>query len=157
METKYFKISLILSLMIVCSCNNSIQKGVEGFWTIDKIVYKKKDFFFDVLSNIIIFKNKDCTLPILDLKDAENLGVLACDKKGRWKVFTLKSNNSIIEFDTENEMFRGKHNIRFIKDEHNKLLKMEITSPNLYILCTKGLVNYDSQNNMIEELVQETN
>jgi hypothetical protein len=68
------------------------------------------------------------------------------DENGSWKVFKPSETDTIpmrLNVISSNQVFAGTYKIVFYGDESNKLLKMEIWSDNLYIVCRKGLFNYD--------------
>ena len=56
------KLLALFTLIMLCSCSG-IKQVVKGFWTIDKIEYKKQDLFYDILSNVIIFERNKCNMP----------------------------------------------------------------------------------------------
>jgi hypothetical protein len=49
-------------------------------------------------------------------------------------------------------LFAGMHRLVFYKDEPNKLLKMEVWSDSLYIVCRKGYFNFDKNIEAINKL-----
>lgn len=57
-----------------------------------------------------------------------------------------------MKIDTINEIFSGTHKIVFFRDNKKKLLKMIISSDNLFIICAKGFYNFNSNINTIDYL-----
>jgi len=154
MKKQFLIISL--GILFLSSCKTKIEKTIEGWWTIDTIYFKGYDLNGCLLGNSIEFGiHKQSLLPI-----AENY----CEpivRHGFDKYAKVEIIQSSIPTDTmplsmkitsENEVFSGIHKFVFYKDEANKLLKMEIWSDSLYIVCRKGLFDFDKNINLINDL-----
>lgn len=131
-------------LILLCSCSG-IKKAVKGTWSIDKIEYKGEDMMYDILSNMIIFESNECDLPTYK----ENYKIKA-KQKGTWEL-TQEGEQYFLTIKTENEIFAGKHKVCFKKDYEKKLIKMIITSENLFVECGKWLVDFDKSNHSIDD------
>lgn len=152
---------ILSTLFIVCtlllsSCGNKIDKTINGNWSIDTIYYKNYDVRSCFYSSLIRFEDERIVkLPISENHCNE---VISNSKNefGDWKIIqsaNLKDTLPLqLKIATNNEFFSGIHHIVFYKDELNKLLKMEIWSDSLYIVCRKGLFDFDSNIDLINEL-----
>ena len=131
-----------------------MQKVVKGWWTIDTISFKNDDVFFCMMSNSLFFENGSCKMPV-SYDACPDLN--SYNEKGTWNISRSDSLVYFITFTTTNELFNGTHKLRFLKDEKNSLLKVEISSNKLYLMCRKALFNYQSNIKTIDNLVDITN
>ena len=138
------QVACLFTLIMLCSCSG-IKQVVKGFWTIDKIEYKKQDLFYDILSNVIIFERNKCNMPTF-----YEYHKIESNEQGVWEV-TQEGDKYYLTIKTGNDIFAGKHNICFKKDYENKLIKMFITSDSLFVECRKGLFNFDKDNKIIDD------
>ena len=147
-------IYLLLSVIFLSACNDQkIEDVIIGDWTIDTIYYKNVDIRLCINLNVINFSKEGGDLPITE----NDCGVLPTFDRGTfWKIIKNKKGEIKINFDTQNEMFNGEHHLTFKKDEVNKLLKMEISSDSLFIICRKALFNFDGNIATIDNLVKIT-
>lgn len=156
MKLRYIVFNFLIFLIVFPSCKDKVEGAISGWWTIDTIYYKEYDikiclngnsikFDFDDQSNFPL-SSKYCKIPFLKT-DAE---------WGDIEVINLNNSKDTIplrlKISVNNEIFTGTHKIRFHKDEINKLLKMEIWSDGLYLICRKALFNFDKNILLINQL-----
>ncbi len=144
MMKSYAHYIFIVVMLLFSSCSG-VNQAVKGFWSIDRIEYKRVDLLYDIGGNIIIFDRNNCTLPTY----IDNLKIKS-KRNGTWEI-TQDGEQYYLTITTGNEIFAGKHKICFKKDYDKKLIKMFITSENLFIECRKGLFNFDKDNKCIDE------
>lgn len=141
------------------SCENNLDNAVEGFWSIDTLYYKDYDVLDCMLSNLISFKNDEVDLPSANHR-CDSLIKKSLIEFGTWEVIKSGSETDSVPFrikiDTKNEVFSGTHKIMFFRDEVNRLLKMEIWSDSLYMVCRKGLFDYDKNKKLVYKLERIT-
>ncbi len=152
---RIFTLLLCLTMLLFASCKTEVERVVEGWWTMDTIYYKDYDLRA-CLGNSLNFKiDGESELPT-----AKNYCEPAVKNNyEKWaNIEIVKSSNAKdtiplrIKIITNNEVFAGTHKIVFYKDELNKLLKMEMWSDSLYIVCRKGLFNFDKNIPLINKL-----
>lgn len=143
---------VILTFLAVflVSCRNESEYLIKGKWSIDTISYRENEVRGCFLSNIIEFKNEEVDLPIAE-NMCDSLIKKANDRFGQWEMID-NSEKRKLKINTPNEVFSGSHSFRFIKDEKNKLLKIELKSDNLFIIARKGLFEYDSNIDVINRV-----
>ena len=146
----FAKFICIVVLVLFCSCSSRIEKAVKGFWAIDFMEYSQnQDILYELLSNILIFDNNECTMPTyIEYHKVQS------KEQGTWKI-TQQGEQYFITIDTENEIFAGTHKICFKKDYENKLIKMIIHSDYLYLESSKGLFHFDRDNKIIDNYLCE--
>lgn len=149
-------IFLCLGIISITSCKTKIETTVQGWWTIDTIYYKGYDLRTCLIGNSLDFKiNKQSILPIAE-KYCEPAVTKSYSKLANIEIIQSVNLKDTIPFrmkiTTDNEVFAGIHKLVFYKDDPNKLLKMEIWSDSLYIICRKGLFNFDKNIKLINEL-----
>ncbi|CAN5315922.1 hypothetical protein BH09BAC5_BH09BAC5_07710 [soil metagenome] len=153
-----------LFLILLCSvwfysCDNKskIEDTIQGWWTIDTLVYKGVELRYNLDLNTISFTEQgDCELPLV--RNGECTYVrLTSEKEGFWEINESDSVPIKLTFDTKNSMFDGSYRLIFKKDPINKLLKMEIYSKGMNLICRKGLFSYDENIELIEELIRTSN
>jgi hypothetical protein len=147
---------LCLCLLSITSCKTNIETTVQGWWTIDTIYYKRYDLRTCLLGNSLEFKiNKQSILPVAE-KNCEPVVTNSYDKLANIEITQSHNPKDTLplrmKITTNNEVFAGMHKIVFYKDKPNRLLKMEIWSDSLYIVCRKGLFNFDKNIDLINEL-----
>jgi len=140
---------IFLSLLL-CSCKEKVSRTIEGSWSIDEVHYNEYDIRRCLLINILSFEEDFCILPITGDCD----GLVEYTKEGVWSILKTDSVPLVLNITTKNRIFNGNHQVIFHKDENNKLLKMELISDSLYVLCRKGLFDYDNNMQLIDELVE---
>jgi hypothetical protein len=148
----------LFSFVTVNSCKVEVDKTIEGWWTMDTIYYKNQDIKHCLIGNSLQFEaNKQIIIPNADCAP---IVIQGSDKFGNWEIIKSENSRDTIPYRmkilTMNEVFSGTHKIVFYKDNVNKLLKMEIFSDNLYIVCRKGLYNFDKNIKTIDELEKIT-
>lgn len=141
---------LFALLLISSSYSNDVKSTITGWWTIDTILYNKRDIKPCLLGNSIIFDG-DLRLPITENSYPEILTEF--NSSGNWDVVKNDEAPLLLEIKSENKIFSGQHKIVFRGDNQNKLLKMEIISSNLYVVCRKGLFDYDADIALVNRLI----
>ncbi|RYE13303.1 MAG: hypothetical protein EOP34_09085 [Rickettsiales bacterium] len=151
-------VSLLAFAIILPSCSKSrkVEKAIEGWWSIDTIYYKNRNIRICLGNNVLQFRKGDNS----ELPAAKNnCGSFIKDSYSTTAhIEVLESelaNDTIplrLKIVTKNEIFAGTHKIVFYKDELNQLLKMEVYSDSLYIVCRKGLFNLSSNLALVNEL-----
>jgi hypothetical protein len=145
---------LIVCLLFFQSCQDRVEKVITGWWTIDTIYYRNFDIKPCLSLNVITFGETESVFPYSQNSCAEVICNSNIDQ-GTWNVSKTSQNDTIplrLKIDTKNQIFAGTHKVVFYKDDVNKLLKMEIYSDSLYVICRKGLFNYDKNIDLIENL-----
>ena len=138
-------LSMII-LFLFCSCSTGIKQVGRGFWAIDFIEYSQnKDILYECGTNIIIFKDEKCTMPIY-FEDRHN----ASKRYGNWEIIQERG-QYFLKINTDNEIFGGIHKVCFKKDYEKKIIKMTLSSDYLYMECSKGLFNFDRDNEIIDD------
>jgi hypothetical protein len=147
--------SIVLIFIMLSGCKSNVENTLEGVWSIDTIVYKGYEIRYCLSSNVISFEEEFC-----DLANSVNSceGLLALAKKGAWQVvYNIDSVPPLtLNIRIKNEIFDGTHGMIFRKDEVNKLLKMELRSDSLYVVCRKGLFDYDRSTALMNDLVRKS-
>lgn len=144
---------IILSVLLIFNSCNLEKKGLTGVWAVEEFKYLNKDV---VMKGNMFFlnSNKTCKLPNLW---EDELDFIIHSYEGNWLSNRDKSGKLKLNIETKNIIFNGEHDVRFLKDKKRKLLIMELKSENLYVRCHKLLLNYDSQQSFIDELVESSN
>lgn len=148
---------VIIVLVAICcltaSCRNKVKNIITGWWTIDSLIYMNYDIRTCLLSNSFWFnKNGSIDLPIPKNYCSEL--VTEYNRKGMWSTLKTDKIPLLMRIESKNVIFRGTHQIIFRDDATNHLLKMEIKSDSLYVVCRKGLFDYDRNRDLVEYLVQ---
>ena len=151
---------LILITIIAVSCNkgkSSIEKILYGQWSIDTVYYMKANVIYCFNGNIIDFagKSEEVFIP----------GVFGCGKylaskkeTASYDISLSKINKNFgINIKSKNIILNGLHKLRFKKDNVNKLLKLELKSDNLFLVCRKGYFDFDENIDKINYLTKITN
>lgn len=143
---------LLAGGMLLCSsCNNKVATNIIGWWSIDSIFYMNNDIKSCLLNNGLFFHDGDVILPTTENYCDSNISTYI--NKGMWQI--VDSNGRIIlDVKSGNQVFSQRFVVKFVKDGKNKLLKMELMSSQIYIMCRKGLFSYDEE--LINELVEKT-
>ncbi len=122
---------IVLTLTLI-SCKNELEEKVEGFWTIDAILYKDESILFEMSPNIISFDDDGvCNLPTP--KFDKNIPVVS---NGIWIVNTL---DTTITINTKIKYLNGNYKLYFIKDYDNKLYRMVMKNDSTYLYIRKGM------------------
>lgn len=144
-------------VILLSSCNrdpvNKILKN--STWAIDKdsIIWHGNDIFYCYALNTISFRGElECEIP----KE------LWCDYIGNYDFhgnYTIEYLDSIyyINFETNDKVFNGLHEIYFEKDERLGLLKMIIKSEHFYMKCTRILFSINGNESLINKLPHKIN
>lgn len=144
----------IIIVLLFYSCKNRIERAIDGWWIVDVMYYQSYETRICLLSNSIIFTNSEVDLPITG-SYCDSLVVW--EERGVWKICKTDTVPFVLIIETENEMFNGAHELRFMKDEKRKLFQMELISRDLYMVASKGLFNFDANIHDIEYLIKESN
>jgi hypothetical protein len=102
-----------------------------------------------VLGNGMSFdENHRCNLPI-----TKNYceGLVVFEERGGWAVLENDEGRLVLTIETKTIIFAGSHRMIFKRDVQNKLLKLELQSDSLYVVCRKGLCDYDRNQDLINE------
>jgi hypothetical protein len=165
------KIFILLALnFYLASCvmesakKQEIEGVVNGWWTIDTIICVKHNTNYNLRqclkSNSIFFKFDDKSVFPTGDNYCSPIITNNYDQYADVKLLNSENPNDSIPFrlkiTTKNEIFSGDHQIIFYKDQNDHLLKMEILSDKLYILCRKGLFDYDDNISLINDLEKTT-
>lgn len=141
--------------LFLISCSNDVKKGIDGMWSIDTLYFNYYNTKPCLRSNVLIFEKN-----VVDLPNSSGwcIGLNGADaNKGVWNYFYNDSAELFINIVSENKVFAGKHKLLFKKDARHKLIKMEIYSDSLYLVCRKGLFDYDKNTRLINALCKEPN
>lgn len=147
---------LILLITFNIGCRNTISNTLVGSWSIDTLYFRNYDVKDCMYDNIIEFEaNSTIDLPFAGNRCPE---ILQNTKNnfGEWEVLISKNKVDTfpirIKIRSNNELFSGVHYLIFHNDPKLKLLKAEIFSENLYLICRKGYFNYNENYDLIEKL-----
>ncbi len=151
-----FKLIVILGFITLTSCENKLESVMKGMWSIDTLYFKNNDVKSCFYSNVINIKDDgEIVLPELG-NGCEDVIKKTNTKFGNWQIIESTVPNDTmpykIKITSVNEVFNGNHRMIFHRDEVNKLLKLEIWSDSLYIICRKGLFDYDYNKKLVNEL-----
>ncbi len=147
-------IFLVAAIGMLSCKEDEVKSSTLGRWSIDTIAYNGVDVRACLNINILHLEKEYCTLPELLATDC---GVTAnyTAKDGSWSI-TEKS-PLYLSINANNDIFRGKYDVKFIDDTVSRMLIMELTSKKTRIKCRKGLSNYESNRELIQELVRLSN
>ena len=133
----------ILLLFLLTSCSKQASDFIEGIWSIDEISYQNQDYRFTIHGNFLSFDGKRCNLPkSYPVLKGHPLPIKKHDE-GQWHV-TEENGCYYLHIETNSKLFNGRHKIVFWKDEQEKLVKMTLSSKDLYLVCRKGLFNFEA-------------
>jgi len=138
--------------LISSGCADRTDKAIQGWWSIDEIVYDGYDIRVCLLLNILTFEDRTCDLPL-------SIGCEGLEeqiRQGTWKTSKTESGPLVLDITSANRTFSGSYQVTFYKDDDNKLLKMELVSDSLYILCRKGFFDFNKNIEVVNELVRMT-
>ena len=136
-----------------CAKENSLEI-VEGMWAIDTVLFNQQDMSQCLNLNIInLEKNSKCDFPMIweDCKD-----IFSYDRTGSWLINQKEKEPLRLKINSNN-FFSGNHKLVFFKDETKHVLKMRLESDSLYVICTKGLLNFNENKESIEKLIKLSN
>jgi len=143
-----------------CTKNYKVTSAIEGWWTIDTIYFKNYNIRTCLGDNSLFFHfDKKSHFPAA----RNNCGDVikgSFDNTGLIELSHSNLQNDTIPFrliiKTKNQLFSGTYRIAFDKDSKNHLLKMELISDKLYVICRKGLFDYDDNADFVNELEKIT-
>lgn len=148
------KIIITISLFILLTSCASVDDGIEGVWSIDKCLINNREYSF--AGNLMRFKNGKCNLPLVYKDDTTLYGKSSLIDTGNWKIIK-EPRKYVLEIITNNQLFAGKYEISFSKDEENRLLRINLKNDKINLQGAKFLVNYDEEKMNIEHLESITN
>jgi hypothetical protein len=137
---------------------------IEGWWTMDNIHLRSNNINYNIRTclgdNSLFFRfDKKSIFPAPGYNCGDVL-TGSFDPTGEIALVNSALKNDTIPFrliiKSKNKLFSGVYGIVFDKDPENHLLKMELKSDKLYIVCRKGLFNYDDNIDLINELERAT-
>jgi len=139
------------------SCKSKVENAISGLWTIDTIYFENTNIKSCLNGNSFKFDfDRKARIP------EGNLGCMLTENatSSTAKIYFFSDENDAIPYrlkiDTKNVVFNGVHKVVFYDDQQRKELKMEIFSKRLYVLCHKGLFNYEKEKFLINELVEKS-
>jgi len=144
---------IFFGISLLFSCQTKEHNAIEGFWTIDVIHFNQYDITRCLLVNVVSFESDVCELATTGKCD----DLTEYEKLGTWSVFKTDSVTLVLRINTKNEIFRGDQRVIFHRDVEKRMLIMELVSDRLYVVCRKGLFDYDNNSTLIDELLKETN
>jgi hypothetical protein len=158
----------IATLLLFNSCtplnfgrNYQVTSAIEGWWAIDTIYFKNKYNIRTCLgdNSLFFYFDKKSKFPAAGY-NCGDVVTGSFDDSGEITLASSNLKNDTIPFrliiNTKNQLFSGIYKIVFNKDSENHLLKMELKSDNLYIVCSKALFNFDENIDLVNELEKIT-
>lgn len=146
-------ITFLISCTMLMSCKDNVETTVTGWWTIDTLIYNNTEMLTCLVGNSIEFyDNGSCKLPVTEERCPSVL--IEYEQNGRWKIERSTAIPLSLKMESKNQLFKGIHQITFKDDKENGLLKMVVTSNNLYLVCRKGMFDYDHKQNLVHELIE---
>jgi hypothetical protein len=127
-------ISLMIFILLI-SCNpysKTIDEKLNGSWAIEEIKYQNINYKDSLIMNTLFFEENN----VIKLPETFNF-------ENELTFYELDEKNLMINVSSKNQIFRGKYNLRFIKDSQKKILGIELKSKNTYLIAYKFLQNYD--------------
>ena len=110
-------------------------------------------------NSLFFYFDKKSIFPIAG-ENCGNIITGSFDETGEISLVNSNLKNDTIPFrlliKTRNRLFSGSYKIAFDKDSKNHLLKMELISDKLYIVCRKGLFDFDANVDLVNELEKIT-
>jgi len=160
MKRFIFAIATFL-LLNSCTKNYKVTSAIEGSWTIDTIWFiNKYDLRTCLGNNSLFFSFSEKSNFPAARNNCGNLITGSFDHCGEITLDRSKLKNDTIPFrliiNSKNQLFSGIYKVVFDKDSENHLLKMELISNKLYIICRKALFNFDENIDLINELEKIT-
>ncbi|MEM9053021.1 MAG: hypothetical protein AAGC47_13285 [Bacteroidota bacterium] len=148
--------NLLLAFLILTStgCSSDIEVVLEGIWTIDNITYLGENYSYEMGANILSFDDDGtCRIPVKRNPSKSEYN----DGLADWELVKLDNDKYQILISSENSVFNLPFDLRFHRNEREKLLLMTLTSDSTTLTARKGLFNYDKNIRRIEQLEYETN
>ena len=140
-----FYFTILLVVLIFCSCKNSTEKMnsiLNGTWSIDSLIYKNFEIRGCLMLNVISFNNDSISSLPTTCNNCDSIE--EWDSKAIYKLIYKNKNEMNLLFKTDNRFFLDTFKLIFFEDDKNKVLKILMKSRNGMILCTKGLYNYEN-------------
>ncbi|MBA9078666.1 hypothetical protein [Rufibacter quisquiliarum] len=154
---KRIAVPFIVIAFLFTSCKSEVEETIKGMWTIDTITYNGNDVKGCLNSNVIFFKEGEAsTFPTITNGCEEVISPDNNSQPEKWEIIKSPNNADSIplrlEITSKGKVINGIHRVAFHGDQSEKLLKMEFWSDSLYVLCRKGLFNYDKNLKTINRL-----
>lgn len=148
-------IACFIIFLLLTSCENEIVGILNGTWSIDEISYQGNDVSHCLSLNVFYVKGNDLEFPqnICDESEMknplnnDNLSLEVFKKEKIWSIRLLNS-KSILPVE--------EFSCKFIRNDIDKLLMMELSSQSVYILARKGFFDFDHNLIKIDRLVNLT-
>nr|WP_321234636.1 hypothetical protein [uncultured Psychroserpens sp.] len=124
---------LIFVLFISCIKNPTLNEKITGTWMIEELEYKNLNYKDSLNYNMLFFKNsRKVKIPEISIYRQES------------SFWNIEKNNGMpyLVINSFNEIFDGKYEIEFIKDDQRKMLGAKLKSQNVNILAYKFGQNY---------------
>lgn len=144
----------LLVLLIASACSSDLDKGVTGWGTIDEISYLEENMLSNILGNSInFFDDYTCKLPTTRIHSRFQ----ETADYGNWEILKSEEANYKLKISSNNKIFNGIYDIRFKKNEKDRMLMMILESDSMKLIARKGMLHYHSRLRLIEELERKTN
>ena len=128
---------IILFSGLIYGCHSSLENKIEGFYSIDILIYNDNIITDELSVNSISFdSNGKCNLP-----PTRAISTIRANREvGFW---SITEKDSIVSIKTDHPIFNGDFKLSFKKDELNKLLKISLSSDTISFIASKALQNYE--------------
>lgn len=132
---KFTYLFLVILLLSCVKNKELIEDKLKGQWSIDEIEYKDLNYKDYLLSNVLVLNdNYNISIPETFHFEKEEFSF--------WNLNS--SNNNILEIECDNQVFKGRFDVKFFKNKEKKLLGIILKSDSTYIKAHKFLQNYDN-------------
>lgn len=129
----------IFIFFIFYSCKSKQDKILDklyGQWSIEEIHYDGVNYKEDLYINFMVFE-KENRISIPESVHFEK------DTISKWYLNIEDKNKYKILIESKDLVFKGVYNVKFIKNESEKLLGIEMTSDSTYIKAYKFFQNFN--------------
>ncbi len=127
----------LLFIFLFNSCQNNedtVAKKLTGDWAIEQMSYEGNNYLNNLYANTLFLeKNNSITLPQTFDSEEEN---------AFWNI-SKNGDKIVLEIKSGNHIFKGKYDVKFIKNNHKKLLGVELKSDKTHIIAYKFLQNFE--------------
>ncbi|WP_157886942.1 hypothetical protein [Hymenobacter sp. PAMC 26628] len=126
---------------ILEGCESVPKKLITGWWSVDKVIFDKRNIIPCFTLNILEFKpDNTCLVPSTLPTYCSSLEAFA--KYGDWN---FDEAHMILVINSKNKFFDKKYHIKFIDDTIRNMLVMKLISSTDTIICRKGMYFYNAQ------------
>ncbi len=129
---KYISLTIFILLISCNSYSKTIDEKLNGSWAIVEIKYQNINYQDSLFINTLFFEENN----IIKLPETFQY-------ENELTFYELDEKNLMLKISSKNQIFRGKYNLRFIKDSQKKLLGIELKSKSTYLIAYKFLQDYD--------------